>query len=371
MFLDHAAGSPLRPDVAAAMVEVLADGTPNPSGAHRYARAAAGHLESAREAVADLLGVSPREIVFTSGGTEACALAMTAGAPDAPIAHSTIEHVAVAEPARRRGGRDTIELPVEPSGVVDLDAALDLIPDGAVVAVMAANNETGAIQPIEELRGRLHEAGRSVTLVCDAIAAAPTEALDVLVSIADVLTIAGHKLGGPAGAGIVVVRGGARLTPLLVGGGQEAERRAGTQNVAAAVGLAVALDLATSERMGGEVARLRARRDALARSITDRLATASLTSAQAPRLAGHLHLTVAGARSEELLFALDQRDLAASAGAACASGAPQASHVLLAMGMDHDQARGALRLTLSTGTTDDEAARAADHVVEVVDALAR
>jgi cysteine desulfurase len=353
------------------MVEVLADGSPNPSGAHRYARAAAGHLESAREVVAELLGVSPREIVFTSGGTEACALAMTVGDPDAPVAISAIEHVAIAEPARRRGGQTMIELPVDSTGVVDLRAALDLIPDRSVVAVMAANNETGAIQPIEELRGRLDDAGRSVTLVCDAIAAAPTEALEALVSSAEVLTIAGHKLGGPAGAGVVVVRSGASLSPLLVGGAQEGDRRAGTQNVAAAVGLAVALELATSERRGGQVALLRERRDVLARSVTDRLGAATLTSSAAPRLAGHVHLTIEGARSEELLFALDQRGLAASAGAACASGAPQASHVLLAMGVDPAQARGALRLTMATTTSDEEAKHAGACVVEVVDALSR
>lgn len=371
MFFDHAAGSPLRPEVARTMIEVLEHQVPNPSGAHRAARASASLLESAREVVAGQLGVSPRQIVFTSGGTEACGLAFGVQPSHGPIALSTIEHVAIAAPARRRSaeGAELRWLDVDAQGVLDVEAAVGRIASGSVVAVMAANNETGAIQPIAELRAGLQDRGSEVTLICDAIAAAPTEDLRSIVAAADLVAIAGHKLGGPAGAGVLVVGPSVALDAVLVGGAQEGERRAGTQNVAAAVGLAVALELASQDRATGRVAALRERRDLMQRSILDRLSTATVTSSTTPRLPGHLHLTIEGLKSEELLFALDQRGVAASAGAACASGAPQASHVLVAMGMDPGVARGALRLTLSTSTSDADARRAADLVVEAADSL--
>ena len=372
MFFDHAAGSPLRPEVAQAMVEVLTEQVPNPSGAHRAARATAAILESAREAVAGQLGVTPREIVFTSGGTEACGIAFGASPLPSPVALSTVEHAAVSAPAARRAGAEPLRwLEVDDQGVLDVEAALDRIERGSLVALMAANNETGSIQPVVELRDGLNDRGTEVTLFCDAIAAAPTEDLRPIVAASDLVAIAGHKLGGPPGAGVLVVRPSASVDPLLVGGPQEGERRAGTQNVAAAVGMAVALELAAKDRAEGRLASLRDRRDLMEATIRHGVEAAFVTSSAAPRLSGHLHLTIEGLKSEELLFALDRRGVAASAGAACASGAPQASHVLLAMGMDPRRARGALRLTLSTVTSDAEALEAAGHVIDAAASLLR
>ena len=355
------------------MAAALGGGPPNPSGAHRSARAAAAVLTDARKRIAVALGTESSKVVLTGGGTEACALGILGVRQPTAVCISAVEHIAVvrsAELAARRAGVDLIELDVDANGVLDLDGALDRVPDGALVAIMAANNETGAVQPIVDVARRLRE-GREVTIFCDAVAAAPTRQISELIDACDLVAIAGHKLGGPPGAGIVVADRPASLEPLIPGGDQEHGLRAGTQDVAAAVGLAAAIEAAIREIDDGSVAALAARRDRLASAVLEVIPEAAVTSVDADRLVGHLHLTVPGRRSEEILVLLDRHGVAASAGAACASGAPLASRVLLAMGIDEELARSALRLTLATSTSDDDVDRLAEVIPAVLRAAVR
>lgn len=360
VFADHAAGSPLKPVVATAMLEALEGLPPNPSGAHRMARATADVLDGAREEVASLLGVSTREVVFMGGGTEACNFAMRAGGTRSGIVVSPLEHSAISAAAQREAQRRGVGLGsmvVTTDGVIDVDATVSRIPDNSLVALMAANNETGAIQPVAKLRNALTAAGRNVTLVSDAIGAAAVLDLGEVLATADIVTIAGHKLGGPPGTAVAVVREGTLVDPLVVGGGQELSRRGGTQDVAGVVGFATALRLAQEDLTSGAVEALGRRRDAIEAELLSHFGDSMVVSAQAvPRLASHLHLRFPGIRSDELLMLLDQQGLCASAGSACSSGASTISHVLEAMAVPLSEAKGALRLSLSTSTTDDEAA---------------
>ncbi len=370
VFADHAAGSPLKPAVAEAMMAALTGLPPNPSGAHRMARATANVLDGAREEVASLLGVSPREIVFVGGGTEACNLALRAGGSISGMVVSPIEHSAISMAAQREAQRRGVGLGsmnVGTEGVVDVDATAARIPDGALVALMAANNETGAIQPVAQLRAKLIELGHTVTLISDAIGAAAVMDLTEVISVADIVTIAGHKLGGPPGVAVMVVKEGTPLDPLVIGGGQELSRRGGTQDVAGIVGFATALRLSHEDLTSGRVAHLGQQRDALQAAIVGELGDGVVVSAtHVPRLASHLHLRFPGVRSDELLMLLDQHGLCASAGSACSSGASTISHVLEAMEVSMAEAKGALRLSLSTSTVDDDVEWMANTVIEAV-----
>jgi cysteine desulfurase len=363
----------MRPEVIDSVMAVHAGSVPNPSGPHRSARRSRAILESARESVAEMLGVTPREVVFTRGGTESCNLAVLGAVRPRGLHLSAIEHAAVRSAMAKAGERAGIgvdEISVDAEGVLDL-TGLEGVGGGSLVSIMAANNETGAIQPIGEIAALLRAADGSITVHSDAIAAASTQDLAEVVSHCDLVSIAGHKLGGPPGVGVLVVRAGTPLEAMHLGGGQEAERRAGTEDVAGAVGFARALELAAEDRRVGRVDELRRLRDVLEEDLTGEVEGLEVTSRSAPRLDGHLHVTIDGVRSEELLVLLDRHGIAASAGAACASGAPQASHVLTAMGMSAERARGALRLTLSTSSTADEVRAASEAIRESVAILRR
>lgn len=372
IFFDHAAGSPLRGDVAQAMAEALVGLPPNPSGAHRLARRTQGVLEDARESIANALAVDPREVVITGGGTESCNLGIFGVPSPTAICISAVEHVAVREAAVAAGaalGVEVIELAVDRDGVIDVHKAVTVIPDGALVSVMAANNETGAIQPIAALRKALRHAPRTVIMHCDAVAASPTMALDEIIASCDLISLAGHKLGGPPSCGILIVKSGTPFRPRALGGGQELERRAGTQDVAGVVGMAQAISDVHFEIETGAVESLRKRRDRLQALILDAHPTVRVHSQRVDRLAGHLHMSVPGVVSEDLLMLFDQQGLCASAGAACASGAPRASHVLIAMGVSEDDARGAFRLTLALSNSDEEVDRAGEVVIRSISRL--
>ena len=340
---------------------------PNPSGAHRLARGTKAVLEEARDRVAAVLGVPARRVIFTGGGTEACNMALSIRPAPSSFFLSAVEHVAVLAPARARATHLTL-LDVSADGVLDVDRATQLITEGAFVSVMAANNETGVVQPVVELSRALGDRREAVVLHSDAIAAAPTQDLSELCANVDLVSLAGHKLGGPPGIGVLVVAEEVTLDPLHLGGSQERELRPGTQDVAAAVGMAVALELAQLDRLEGRVMEMGERRDRLAASLRA-LPGVTVTGEGAERMESHLHLLVAGARSEEMLLSLDQQGICAAAGAACASGAPQASRVLLAMGISPERARGSLRLTLSTSTTDEEIQRSSHVLSEVISQL--
>jgi cysteine desulfurase len=391
-YLDHAATAPLRPEVAAAMAEVHDAGAGalgNPTGSHPAAQRARRLLEEARDEVAAFLGRDPGDVVFTSGGTESANLAFLGPAEaarqdrgEAVLLYSAVEHPAVREAARAaaKAGLDTRELPVDQYGIIDTDAlARTLSSRVTSVAVMTANNETGVLQPLPELIETVRRRAPNAYVFTDAVQAAPFVDLAEATAGADLVSLSAHKVGGPVGVGALAVAGRVALEPRQYGGGQERERRSGTQDVAGAVGLATALRLVAAERatVGPRVAAQRDRlRDGLLhavpgayRTVPEAVAVATVAAAGVGVLPGHLHLCVPGLEREELLVALGEEGLCVSGGSSCASGALQPSHVLAAMGVAPELAAGAVRFSLGYGTTDDDIDRALAVVPAVVAAL--
>ena len=366
-YLDHAATTPLRPEARQAMLPWLGQRFGNPSGAHVVARAARQQIDEARDAVAAALGCAPSDVIFTSGGTEADNLAVlgVSAARPGTVLCSAIEHHAVLDPVHRVGGRTVA---VDSRGRLELDALADALrqtPDTMLVSVMAANNEIGVIQPLDEIVRVVRRHAPQAAVHSDAVQAAGWLDLASMAAGADLIAISAHKFGGPQGVGALVARKGITLRPTLLGGGQERELRSGTHNVAGIVGLAAALEAATTARQS-ERTRVAALRDTLAdellAAIPEAVETAAPDGDRSTLLPGTLHLTIPGIESEALLFLLDEAGVCASAASACASGAQQASHVLAAMGVPLSPNTGALRLTL--GWTSDEGDIA--RVVEVL-----
>ncbi len=377
-YLDHAATTPLRAEVRSAMAEVLAAPLGNPTGSHPPAQRARRLLEDAREEVAAFLGRDPGEVVFTSGGTESANLAVLGVADaawrergEAVVLCSAVEHPAVRESARA-SGVDVRELPVDGRGVVELEAlGRTLSSRTTLVAVMTANNETGVVQPVADVVDAVRRRAPRACVFTDAVQAATFLDLAEATAGADMVSLSAHKVGGPVGVGALAVRPGVALLARQHGGGQERERRSGTQDVAGAVGLATALRLAALERDEAAV-RVAALRDRLGDGLVDAVEGAHRTvPAGVAVLPGHLHLCLAGVEREELLVALGAEGVCVSGGSSCASGALEPSHVLAAMGVDPDLARGALRFTLGYGTRDADVDRALQVVPTVVAALRR
>jgi cysteine desulfurase len=383
-YLDHAATTPLRPEVAEAMAPFAAGRFGNASGSHRVARDARVALEEAREEVAALLGARPSEIVFTGGGTESDNLAVLGVLAACPIEHpaavcSAVEHAAVLAPARAAaggagrvlglGGAQLRVAPVDGAGAIDL-SGLEwcLGADVALVSVMLANNEVGTVQPLAAVARIVRDLAPAAKLHTDAVQAAAF--LDVATAAAgtDLISLSAHKLGGPKGVGVLVVRDGTPLRPLVYGGGQERERRSGTHDVAGAVGMAVALREAVAQRCATS-ARVSRLRDRLADGLVTSIPGTVESAPRAQVLAGHAHLRFAGIEQEELLVLLDEAGVCASAGSACASGAIEPSHVLLAMGVSAKDARGAIRFTLGHTTTEHEVDQALAATRIAVDRL--
>jgi cysteine desulfurase len=366
-YLDHAASGPLRPAAAAAMLPWLTERFGNPSGVHRVARAARAAVDEARDAVATVIGVDPGGITFTSGGTEADNLAVLgalAAAPG-PVVVSAVEHPAVME-AAHASGQEVRVAPVDSDGLVDLDA-LRLLLDRRVtlVSVQLANHETGVIQPLADVARLVRRLAPAALLHTDAVQAAAWLELASVVEGADLITVSGHKLGGPQGTGVLAARGRPALRAILHGGGQERQLRSGTQNVAGIVGLGVAMTAASCERAAA-AARVRTWRDDLSARLQTAIPDAVETGGRAPRTPGHLHLRLPGVESETLLVLLDDAGVCASAGAACASGAMEPSPILLAMGVPKDEALSSLRLTLGPTTSAADVDLAAAVVPAVV-----
>ena len=344
-YLDHAATTPMTPRAREAFINALSE-FGNPSGVHTEARRARQALEESRDRVAACLGVHAREVVFTSGGTEALNLALHRRDP-ARGAISAIEHDAV-----RNAASGARSIPVNDRGLVLVES----IPaDAEWVAVMAANNETGVVQPLADVRAAAPDAA----LIVDAVCAVPW--IDVALLPFDLLAVSAHKFGGPQGVGALVVREGHLVEPILLGGGQERERRSGTQNVAGPVAMAVALEDSLGAR-SSQIHEIAAMRDRLGDGLLRAVEGATETGDRATKTPGNVHLCIDGIESESLLFLLDRAAVAASAGSACASGALHASHVLLAMGIPKEMALGSLRLTLGRTTTDAEI----DHALAVI-----
>jgi cysteine desulfurase len=337
----------------------------NPSSLHAEGRAARAALDDARERIAAAIGATRRDIVFTSGGTEANNLALfgTLRALPRPahVVVSAVEHSAVLRPLAllREQGVETTVLSVNPDASVDpANFARTLRQDTRLASVMYANNEVGTIQPITELAAIARE--RGVLFHTDAVAAAMWLALDVDRLGVDMLSLSAHKVYGPRGIGALYVRRGVPIGPLLFGGGQESGRRSGTENVGAAVGFARALELAVAER--DEAARhVAALRDRLEAEIRRALPDATVNGAGAQRLPNILNVSFGGIEAAELLVALDLEGVAISAGSACATGALEPSHVLAAMGAPS----GGIRFSLGTRTTAGEVDRAAETLARI------
>jgi cysteine desulfurase len=367
VYLDHAASGPMHPAARDAMVDWMEGGFGNPSGSHAVARRARLVVEEARDVVGRFLGVAPAGVVFTSGGTEADNLAVLGplGTRPGAVVVSAVEHPAVLE-AAAGSDREVRILAVDADGVVDTDH-LKLLLDGevAVVSVQTANHETGVVQPIARIAKIVHRRAPGAVMHTDAVQAAAWMDVAAFCAAADLVTISGHKIGGPQGIGALGVRDHVDIRARALGGGQEQERRSGTQNVAGIVGLAAAIRALDPAR-GELVGRLR---DLLGRLVLDTCPEAVLTAPSAEKLPGHCHIRFPGAESEALLFLLDQKGICASAGAACASGAIEPSPVLLAMGVDKDGAGSSLRLTLGAGTTESDVRAAAAAIESAVSAL--
>lgn len=371
LYVDHAATTPMRPEVAEAMRPYEGDMFGNPSGVHGIARRAKDALEEARERVAQLLGCEPLEVVFTGGGTESDNLAvkgaaLASGRRGGVVTVAT-EHEAVLQSAEflSRLGCPVTIVDVDENGLVAPEAvAAAVTGETAVVSVMWANNETGVIQPVSEVAAAVRRVSGSVVVHTDAVQAAVSE--DVTADGLDLLTIAGHKLGGPKGVGALIVRSGIPLEPVMHGGGQELGRRSGTHNVAGAVGLATALETAVADRdrFRRDVGEARRRFE---ERLTSKLADVVINAPEDRRLVQHSHVRIPGIRNETVLIRLDRAGVAASAGSACQSGASSPSHVLTAMGMTPEQARECLRFSFGWTTRPEDGDELADAVVAAVE----
>jgi cysteine desulfurase len=371
IYLDHAATTPLRHEALDAMLPLLTEDFGNPSSAHSAGRRARAALDQAHEAVAARLNAEPREIIFTSGGTEANNLALKGAAWAGKarghrIVTSPVEHHAVGHTLEYLGrfGFEIVEVPVDRYGRVDpdeLDAAID--DKTILVSIMLANNEVGTVQPIVEIARRV-KAHRGVLLSVDAVQAAPYIDLDVEALGVDMLSIAGHKFEGPKGVGVLYLRHGTHILSQQQGGTQERHRRAGTENVAGAVGLATAYELSCAERPE-TVRKLRRQRDRLKQAVLAVDGT-ELTGHPKQRLPGLLSIIASDTDGTSVALSLDLEGIACSVGSACTTGSTEVSHVLSAMGYPDEEARGALRLSLGRTTTDTEIETACEVVPRVI-----
>ena len=371
VYLDYNASAPLCAESTEAMQPWLAGSACNPSSAHRSGQRSRAAVERARQQVAGLLGCPSAAVVFTSGGTEADNTALWGGLGWPPNGHlviSAIEHPAIMEPAvaLRDLGIEVARVAVDKQARVEPAAvAAAMRPDTALVSIMAANNEVGSIQPIDEIAAVVREAGAAFHT--DAVQAAAWIDLRPLVAAADLLSISSHKIGGPMGIGALYVRPGFDLAPLLRGGGQQGGRRGGTEATATMVGFGAACDR-TRARRDDAVMRVATLRDRLEASLAGSIEGARRNGGE-PRLPNTCHMSFARCDGNALVARLDLDGVAASAGAACASGVAHASPVMDALGVPSEYLAGALRLSLGYETTEADIDRAIEVVPPAVEAL--
>ncbi len=364
VYMDHGATTPLREEVLEAMMPFLREKFGNPSSIHAYGREVRQAVDGARETVAAALGADPGEIFFTSGGTESNNIALRGTAARKPKSHfitSSIEHHAVLDVCKdlEKHGHRVTYLPVDSNALVDPRALEEAItPDTAMVSVMMANNEVGTIQSIGEMAALAREKG--ILFHTDAVQAVGQIPVNIKELQVDFLSLSAHKFNGPKGIGALYVRKGIPLTPLYRGGGQERKLRPGTENVAGIVGLARALELAVQE-LPEKMNRLKHLRDTLIAGLL-KMEDVILNGHPEQRLPGNVNVSFKYIEGESLLLSLDLQGVAASSGSACTSGSLDPSHVLMAMGLDHETAHGSLRLTL--GRDNDEAD--VDYVLKIL-----
>lgn len=378
IYLDHNATTPVHPAVLEAMLPYLGSEFGNPSSAHYFGRRARQAIDDAREAVAALIGARPAEIVFTSGGTEADNAAILglmghavqtqkqSGRSALHVISTAIEHDAVLNACRalEASGLSVTYVPAGRDGIVSADAIRSALrPETALISVMHANNEIGTLQPIEEI-GQI-AAETEIAFHTDAVQSAGKIPIDVNRLGVDLLSLSAHKFYGPKGAGALFVRKGTELNPLLHGGGNERGRRAGTENVAAIVGLGKACELARSD-MAEATVHLCELRNRLEEGLLARIPGARVNGDLARRTPNTLSLMLPGIDSESLVIALDLAGVACSAGAACSSGAADASHVLTAIGFTPAQARASLRFSVGRANTREEIDKALELIPPAV-----
>lgn len=375
VYLDYASFTPVDPRVVAVMRPFLEGGAGNPSAPHSLGLEARASLDGARAKIARLFGGAPAGVIFTASATEANNLAVKGVALRRPAPHvvtSAVEHVSVLNPCRdlEKHGVPVTYVGVNPDGRVD-PATVERVlrDDTALVSIMAANGEIGAVQPLREI-GRITRR-RGIPFHVDAVHAAGRVPLSVDDCAIDLLTLSSNDLYGPPGAGALWVRPEVRLAPLILGGGQERGYRAGTENLPAIVGMGVAAELARVERVG-ESTRLAALRDRLIEQLLDRIPGARLTGPRAEgRLPHHVSIVVPGVKAEAVLLELDLRGVAVSSGSACTAMTGEPSHVLRAIGCDREAAEGSVCFTLGRWTTAAEIEFTLDIMPGIVERLRR
>ncbi|MFA0748181.1 cysteine desulfurase NifS [Fervidibacter sp.] len=376
IYLDYAATTPLDPRVLEAMMPYMTEHFGNPNSIHSFGREARRAIDEAREKIAQLLNCQPSEIVFTSGGTESDNLALR-GVAEAyrhkgnHIVTTAIEHHAVLRTCKALEdmGFFVTYLPVDEHGLISPEQVAEAVNERTIlVSVMHANNEIGTIEPIAEIV-RAVKVKRPDTIVhTDAVQTVGHIPVDIQELGVDLLSFSAHKFYGPKGIGGLFVRKGVRLVPQITGGGQERNRRSGTENVAAIVGMAKALELAVEE-MPTELPRLQALRDELITGVLSRIPETRLNGHPTLRLPHNANFSFRGIEGEALLLQLDLNGIAASSGSACSSGSLEPSHVLLALGLDYELAIGSLRITLGRFTTREHILRLLDLLPKVVEKL--
>lgn len=374
IYADHAATTKISNAAKEEMMRVMEESWGNPSSLHTPGQLAKEVLEEARRKIAACLNAAPSEIYFTSGGSEADNQALRSAAywgakkGKRHLVSTAIEHHAILHTLDqlKEEGFEVTLVGVNQNGVVSVeDICRAIRPDTALVSVMYANNEIGTIQPIAEIGRCCREHG--VLFHTDAVQAAAHLAIDVERDAVDLLSLSGHKFYGPRGVGVLYARRGVPLRPLIAGGAQERSKRAGTENLPAIAGMAVALEDAAA-KMPQETKRLAALRDKLEAGLS-KLPHTRINGGKAPRLSGTLNICFEGIEGESLLLLLDDRGIAASSGSACTSGSLDPSHVLLALGLPHEVAHGSLRLSLGAETTEEDVDIMLQEIPEVVSYL--
>ena len=365
IYLDHAATTPVRPEVLEAMLPYFGGAYGNPSSIYMLAQEARKAVDESRESLAHILGARRSEVVFTSGGTESDNAALKGVAfalrhLGNHVITTAIEHHAVLHTCHQleQFGFDVTYLPVDQYGLVDPDDVARAITDRTVlVSVMLANNEIGTIEPVPEIarlvKERARRLDRSIIVHTDAVQAAGYLDLDVRALGVDLMSLSAHKFSGPKGVGLLFVKRGTPFEPQQMGGGQERERRSGTENVPGIVGMAQALSLATQEREGVAAHAMRLR-DIIVETIQERVDQAYLNGHPTLRLPNNVNISFEAVEGESVLLGLDMAGICASSGSACSSASLEPSHVLLAIGRPADLAQGSLRITLGQENTEED-----------------
>ena len=376
VYFDYNATTPPAPEVVDAVAAVTRDVFGNASSVHFFGQQAKAAIDQARSSIAELIRAEPSEVVFTAGGTESDNFAIR-GAADAletsgarrHLVVSAIEHEAVLNTVKalaRRGWSTTL-IPVDATGVVSRERVRESIrPDTAIVSVMLANNEIGTVQPVADIAKIAHECG--ALMHTDAVQAAGKMPIDVRALGVDLLSLSAHKFNGPKGTGVLFIRRGTRMLPMLTGGKHERNRRAGTENTAAIAGMGVAARLALG-KLDGEAVRLATLRDRLEAGVLASVSGTAVNGAGSPRVANTTNISFDRIEAESLLIALDLEGIAVSTGSACSSGTLEPSHVLKAMGLPTHRTQNSLRFSLGSYSTDAEVDRVLDTLPRLVQKL--